>query len=288
MSAAPRVSVIVPLHSGAELLRTCLRTILRQTYRDIEVVVAGDGAGEEVRREAFSTGDPRVRWEEFPKAPGLGYSNRARAIAKANGRLIAYLAPDDLWAADHLERLVAALDRDRLDLVFSRPVLVWADGIPRPHYLPFDLARGGLAPPQHLLACLSPSQTIHTREIHDRAGGWTDRFVRHGDVDLWLRCRTAGARIGYVREATVIRFPSYAFRAQADGSLAALHARLAERLASGELAPRNLRWPLHRKILGWIEDVFVAGPARGPGWAKALLRRAWGVRVTLNKSEPKP
>ena len=275
MPAAPRVSVVVPVHDGAGLLRASLGSILRQTFEDFEVVVSGDGAGDDVRREALATGDARVRWEGFPKAPGLGYSNRARAIGRAKGTLVAYLAPDDLWAPRHLERLVGMLDRDRLDFVFSRPVLVWADGAPRPHYFPFDRAKGGPDPPRFLLACLSPTQVLHSTEIHDRAGGWTDGFRRHGDVDLWLRCRAAGARIGFLPEPTVVRFPSYVVAAERGGGVSALHARFAEELASGSLVLDQLGWSLGRRWRGWAEDVAVVGRARGLPWARTLLARAF-------------
>ena len=265
--------MIIPLHQGAEFLRSSLGSVLRQTFEDFEVVVAGDGAGEEVRREALATGDPRVRWEGFPKAPGLGYSNRARAIGRAKGSLIAYLAPDDLWAPQHLERLTRALDRDRLDFVFSRPVLVWGSGIPRPHYLPFDWARGGLTPPRLLLTCVSPTQVLHSREIHDRAGGWTDGLPRHGDVDLWLRCRAVGARVGFVREPTVLRLPSYAFKTEPPGRAAAAHA-VRRRTGRDGAVLDDLRWSIARRALGWAEDVVVVGLSRGPRWAKMLLRRS--------------
>lgn len=287
MPLAPRVSVVVPVNRGAEALKTSLQSILHQTYQDFEIFVAGDGADGAVERVALSAEDSRVRWFGFPKAPGFGYSNRGRAIGRTSGQLIAYLAPDDLWAPDHLERLVAILDRDRLDLVFSRPILVWADGALRPHYFPFDLARGGLAPPRFLIACVSPTHVLHTREIHDQVGGWTDDLPRHGDVDFWLRCRAAGARIGFLRDATAVRFPSYAFAAELKERHATLQLRLAERLISGDLVLRNLRWSGPRRFAGWIEDALVAGPARGPAWVKALLQRAVGSRLTLNRSEPK-
>jgi GT2 family glycosyltransferase len=287
MSLPARVSVIVPVHSGAELLPAALRSILRQTYEDFEVVVAGDGAAEPVEKAALSTGDPRVRWEGFPKGPGFGYANRARAIARTRGELIAYLSPDDLWAADHLESLVGELDRRGADLVFSRPVLVWADGRPRPHYLPFDVARGGEAPPGWLLACVSPTQMLHTRSAYVRAGGWRDGIRIHGDIDLWLRCREAGARISFLRKGTVVRFPSYAFKKEHEESLVALHSRYGEELASGRLALSDLRWPASRRVLGWIEDIRVVGVRRGPRWGRALLRRR-AIQRPVDPNPPGP
>ncbi|HET7452187.1 MAG TPA: glycosyltransferase family 2 protein [Thermoanaerobaculia bacterium] len=273
----PKVSVLVPVHRGADALATSLRTILGQTFPDFEVIVAGDGADTEVERAALAPGDPRVRFVAFAKAPGYGYSNRRRAVGMASGSSIAYLAPDDLWAPDHLERLVDRAGKDRADLVFSRPVLVWSRGVLRPHYLPFDAFRAG-TPPRILLACLSPSHVLHGREIHDRAGGWTDDVRRHGDVHLWLRMRSAGARIVYLREATAVRFPSYAFAGR-EGARRALQDAIAERLLSGALSLPDLRWPMPRRIAGWIEDVAVAGVSRGPRWAEALLRRLARSRV---------
>lgn len=286
MPLPARVSVIVPVHSGAELLPAALRSILRQTYENFEVVVAGDGAAESVAKAALSTGDPRVRWEGFPKAPGFGYSNRARAIAVSRGELIAYLSPDDLWAADHLDSLVGELDRRGADLVFSRPVLVWADGRPRPHYLPFDVSRGGGAPPGWVLACVSPTQMLHTRSGYIRAGGWRDGLRIHGDIDLWLRCRKAGARISFLRKPTVVRFPSYAFRTEPEETLLALRSRWEEELRAG-LALRDLRWPAARRIFGWIEDIRVVGLRRGPRWGRALLRRR-AIQRPVDPNPPGP
>ena len=289
MSVPPRVSVFVPVHRGAALLPSALGSILRQTYGDFEVVVAGDGAAGDVERAALSTGDPRVRWEGFPKGPGYGYSNRARAIGRARGSLVAYLSPDDLWAPDHLELLVRELDRHAADLVFSRPVLVWASGRPRPHFLPFELARGGEAPPAWVLACVSPTQMLHTRDAHDRAGGWRDGLRTHGDIDLWLRCRKQGSRIVFLRTPTVVRFPSYAFRGKPNADLVALHSDYAERLASGRMSLRNLRWAPAERIVGWLEDIRVVGASRGPRWGRALFRRRAVQRpVDPNPPEPRP
>ena len=112
--SAPRVTVLVPVHDQAELLRTSLRTVLAQRFADLEVIVAGDGCRDDSEAVARGAGDPRVRWVGFPKEPGYGYANRARALAEARGRYVAYLAPDDLWAPDHLEHLVGADGRCEL------------------------------------------------------------------------------------------------------------------------------------------------------------------------------
>jgi hypothetical protein len=263
---APRVSIIVPIHEGAGLLRSSLRSILRQTYDDFEVIVAGDGAGEEVRRETLATGDPRVRWEGFPKAPGIGYSNRARAIGIAKGELIAYLAPDDLWAPlDAGARLGPA----RLRVLET--VLVWGSESRVRTTCPST----GEEARARLDSC-SPAfrpRRCSTEEIHDRRR-MDGRPPQHGDVDHG--CVPGPGRHRLSSEPTAIRFPSYAFTSGPEGSADALHARFADELDSGGLVLDDLRWPFPRRVLGWGEDVLVVGRSRGPRWAKMLLRRTRG------------
>jgi GT2 family glycosyltransferase len=268
--SAPRVSVLMPIHNQAELLPTTLRTVLAQRFSDFEVLVSGDGCEDASEAVARSTGDPRVRWLGFPKAPGFGYENRARALAEARGDYVAYLAPDDLWAPDHLEHLVASADLRQLDLVFCRPISVTSDGELLPHFAPFDIGTGQAFPavgPR--IFFLSPSQTLHTREIHARAGGWRTPPLRHGDIDLWRRCRAAGARIAYDAHPSVLRLPSYAFSQSEPRRL--LHERLAAELIDGSLRLDQLRWPLPRRVAGWGRDALSVARAR---W-RSMARYVW-------------
>lgn len=267
MTARPRVTVLMPVHDQAALLRTTLATVLAQRFADFEVIVAGDGCRDDSGAVASGTGDARVRFLDLPKQPGMGYANRARALAEARGTYVAYLAPDDLWARDHLEHLVSAADRRSLDLVFCRPIGVREDGVLLPHFAPFDIWTGrSSASVGPRLYVLSPSQTLHTLEIHDRAGGWRTPPLRHGDIDLWRRCRAAGAREGYEPHPSVVRLFSYAFAADPEARLA-LHARLAAELLSGRLDLASLRWTWPRRIVGWVRDA--SGMVRGRGASMA-------------------
>jgi glycosyltransferase involved in cell wall biosynthesis len=269
----PRVTCLVPIHDQADLLPACLSTILAQSVADIEVLVSGDGCSDGSARVVEESGDPRVRFLAFPKAPGYGYANRARALTAARGKWVAYLAPDDLWARDHLERLLAGGEEDRGELLFSRPVLARRDGTLWPHYLPFDVWAHGAQPPVGArLLFVSPSQVLQSRHLMERAGGWSGALRRHGDVDLWLRCRRAGGRILYVPSPTVVRFPSYVFRGAA-GPLRELHARTAEALATGslDLARLGLAWP--RRLPGWLTDMTSVAMGRGPALLRALVAR---------------
>ncbi|MCZ7585177.1 MAG: glycosyltransferase family 2 protein [Deltaproteobacteria bacterium] len=46
----PAVSVIVPVHNRAALLRACLRSLSLQDFRDFEIVVADDASTDDSAR----------------------------------------------------------------------------------------------------------------------------------------------------------------------------------------------------------------------------------------------
>src|SRR5206468_1498575 len=93
----PLVSVILPVCDGASFVGDTLASALGQTYRHLEVVVVDDGSRDGTRAvvEAWVERDARVRL--VSQANGGVAAARNRAIAAANGDLIAPLDADDLW-----------------------------------------------------------------------------------------------------------------------------------------------------------------------------------------------
>jgi Glycosyl transferase family 2 len=110
---APLVSVVVPTHDHGPTLVPAVRSALRQTVAELEVLIVGDGmpspAAEVARR--LEREHERVRLFEFEKGARHGEAHRDRVIEHdARGRFVLYLSDDDLWLPEHAETLVAALD----------------------------------------------------------------------------------------------------------------------------------------------------------------------------------
>jgi GalNAc5-diNAcBac-PP-undecaprenol beta-1,3-glucosyltransferase len=55
--------------------------------------------------------DPRIRFFDNPKGPRHGELHRHAALEHARGRIVCYLADDDLWCDDHVAELEALLAR---------------------------------------------------------------------------------------------------------------------------------------------------------------------------------
>jgi len=133
----PVATAIVPTHSHASTLPLSVRSALSQTERDIEVIVVGDGVDEPTRAAAQSLveADDRVRFVDNPKGEGHGFEHRHQAVVEASSNHVFWLADDDLWFPDHVERLGELLERAHL--ATSLVVGALPDGSAR--VKPFDL-----------------------------------------------------------------------------------------------------------------------------------------------------
>ena len=124
----PAFTVLVPTHDHVDTLAFSLESILRQSRQDFEVLVVGDGAPARTAEVvgAIAMRDPRVHYLPYPKGERHGESYRHDALRQAGGRVVCYLADDDLWFPDHLDRMEALLER--ADLAHVMSIAVTPDG----------------------------------------------------------------------------------------------------------------------------------------------------------------
>jgi glycosyltransferase involved in cell wall biosynthesis len=104
-------TVLIPTHDHGPLLEFAVRSVLRQTVQSFEIFVVGDGVPPSVRAdvERIIALDPRIRFFDFPKRGRTGVPHRNAVLSEATGRVVCYLADDDLWLPHHLESMIALL-----------------------------------------------------------------------------------------------------------------------------------------------------------------------------------
>lgn len=127
------VSVIVPVYNVAEYVDSCLKSLLGQTYKDIEIVVVDDGSTDntpEVCSE-MSRRDPRIR---VINQPNRGVSAaRNKGVSEARGEYVCFVDGDDIAHPKMVERLVRSLKSAHADVACAG--YEWFTS----HYVPVDL-----------------------------------------------------------------------------------------------------------------------------------------------------
>jgi hypothetical protein len=179
------VSVIVPVHNGAEFVAEAVDSALAQTHRETEVVVVDDGSTDATPSILARYGS-RLTVIRQPNR-GLAAA-RNRALQTARGELVGLLDADDRWDARCLELGIARLagcDRSvvgafcgwrHIDRV-GRPLL----GAPAPR-------RGTFGLRELVVHCFfHPSTVLLRRDDVLAAGGFDETLPAVEDWDLWLR-----------------------------------------------------------------------------------------------------
>src|SRR3989338_2611340 len=105
------VSVILPTYNRAAWLGRAITSVLRQTYRELELIVVDDGSVDDTPklRETWERADARIRWIRRDHQGAAAARNTG--LANAQGDLVAFCDSDDEWLEHKLERQVAYLDR---------------------------------------------------------------------------------------------------------------------------------------------------------------------------------
>lgn len=125
----PLVSVVLPTYNRAGLLPRAMGSVLAQTYRNLELIVADDGSTDETERVVRAVEDQRVRYLRCERNGGPGYARNC-GVRIASGAFIAFQDSDDEWLPDKLSRQLELLQAmpDRVGMVCGAYVVRYVGG----------------------------------------------------------------------------------------------------------------------------------------------------------------
>ena len=99
---------MVATYNRANLVGKSIKSILEQTYKNIEIIVVDDGSTDDTPHALSRFGD-RIRMIYQENAGPSAARNHG--IAEAKGEIVAFLDSDDQWLPKKIERQVSALQR---------------------------------------------------------------------------------------------------------------------------------------------------------------------------------
>lgn len=179
------VSVVIAAYGRVAALHRAIRSALRQTHAQLEVLVVADAA-DEAFLSAVPREDPRVRLLNLTQRAGSQYGPNTVGVQHARGEVVAFLNHDDLWLEDHLEHGLRVMAREGSDFHFATAAFI------RP--------RGGLAP---MVPIPRSGGGTDLRLAFDAVNGPFDpwrtahpNFIVFEPASAWLVATATARRIG--------------------------------------------------------------------------------------------
>ena len=182
------ISIITATYNSGGTIRDTLKSVLRQTYKDIEYIIVDGGSKDstlDIIREYEPRFGGRMRWISEPDE-GI-YDAMNKGIRMATGEVIGILNSDDFYASpDVLERVAQSFaEDDSLDAVYgdvryvdavdtNRVIRYYSSRIVRPW-----LMRFGFMPAHPSFYC--------RREVYECYGLYDTSYRIAADFELLLR-----------------------------------------------------------------------------------------------------
>jgi len=205
-----KVSICIPTYNGEKYLTDCLKSILKQTYSNFELLVVDDQSNDSTFdiAQSYAIKDNRIRVVKNPENLGL-VDNWNKCIQLAKGEWIKFVFQDDLIAPQCLERMMAAADDDhpfilcRRDFIFnnvSKDVVqayqkslteVSIDSVfdGKTDISQNDIVGAQLRMGVHIQKNYfgEPTSTLLHRDLFKRFGLFNPALIQKCDLEYWLR-----------------------------------------------------------------------------------------------------
>lgn len=120
------VSVIVPVFNGKATIERCIRSILRQSLKNIEIIIVDDGSTDNTQDVIRSICDARIHVIAQENA-GQGFARNA-GLEAARGRYISFVDADDTIDEDMLLNMLNCAEESGADMVQCNICDIFPDG----------------------------------------------------------------------------------------------------------------------------------------------------------------
>jgi hypothetical protein len=209
----PLVSVVIPVFNGEKYIACAIKSVLKQDYQPIEIIVVDDGSSDGTLEILRDLGN---RISIFRQSNRGSAAARNLGVRMAKGFYIAFLDADDYWFSGKISAQIRALQTTGCKMAYTR-FLYWNvssdEHWPDPtSVLAADKAdleeRSRLEPrwvyADLILCCLVWTSTvlIHKEELN-RIGGFNEDLRKGQDYDLWLRLSRT-VKMAFLGEVTAL------------------------------------------------------------------------------------
>lgn len=110
------VSIIVAVYNVRNYLEECLLSIVKQDYKNIEIIIINDGSNDDSQKIINKFAAKYDNITAYKKKNGGVSSSRNLGLEHAKGKYILFVDGDDMIRVDMIRNLVNAIEKQKTDL----------------------------------------------------------------------------------------------------------------------------------------------------------------------------
>lgn len=191
------VTIIVPAYRSGYALYEAIASILKQTYRPLQLIICDDGTehfSQETVQQQVNAEARRVECIVLHHSENIGtVKNLCSGLEKASGKWILFLAADDCLADETvIESLLRQTEEEKAEWIIPKTMLL--EGKTKTIVPDDEVSKILISANQKRLyeklcfqCCLPASGSLYKKELLEKMGGFDSRFCLVEDWPLFLK-----------------------------------------------------------------------------------------------------
>ena len=197
------VSVIIPTFNRLGKIQRAVDSVLRQSFKDFELIVVDDGSTDKTLDWLKQCQDPKLTIIES-KHSGVAHA-RNLGVQKAHGEWLCFLDSDDVWHRHKLSEQIR-FHANHPGILISQTDDVWIRNSVRVNKMKkHEVRDGDIFEPSLKLCLICCSSVMIQKKLFFEVGGFDENLPTCEDYDLWIRI-LAKHPVGFVSKKLVTKF----------------------------------------------------------------------------------
>lgn len=176
------ISVVLPVHNGEKFLSQSIESVLKQTYKNIELIIVNDCSSDSSLSiaERYRCKDNRIKIInntsnlKLPISLNVGFN-------ECRGEYFTWTSDDNVMLPNALEVMLSDMKKNDVDFVFSRCEIINKNG----HVIGRTKKYTNLDEIYYNNIVLA--SFLYKRKVHEELGGYDSNKFLVEDYDFWLR-----------------------------------------------------------------------------------------------------
>lgn len=189
------VSVVIPSYNRGYCIERSIRSVLSQTYRNLEVIIVDDASTDNTEEVIKSINDKRIRYIKLEQNSGANHA-RNIGIQSSNGSYIAFNDSDDEWLPKKLEKQMKLMkfeekrQGNKIGVIYCRMAKYEGDNLLKTVPEDWELNESRIGDIYSCMQCnmfIDLPSVLIRKDVFEHTGCFNEDLKRLQDWELFLR-----------------------------------------------------------------------------------------------------